>query len=114
MDGEKEKEREEGRAKELSWRERKRERERERERERKGYVEGETNCTNMAMLSSSRMLSNAPTSSHVMSGTVANPSRFAEGCTNPRASYEMGRDLEWPSPTSKQVTNPNTSCTYVH
>ena len=65
----------------------------------------ERDCTSMAILSSSRMLSNAPTSSHVVSGTVANPSRFAEGCTKPRATYRMGRNHEWPSPTSKAGAN---------
>lgn len=33
----------------------------------------------IARLSSSRMSSRAPTSSHVTLGTVANPSRFADG-----------------------------------
>lgn len=71
------------------------------EREKGRETVMERDCTSMAMLSSSRMLSNAPTSSHVVSGTVANPSRFAEGCTKPRATYRTGRNHEWPSPTSK-------------
>ena len=39
----------------------------------------------MARLSSSLTSSNAPTSSQVVSGTVANPSRLADGCTSCRA-----------------------------
>ena len=82
------------------------ERERARgEREKGRETVMERDCTSMAMLSSSRMLSNAPTSSHVVSGTVANPSRFAEGCTKPRATYRTGRNHEWPSPTSKAGGN---------
>ena len=58
-------------------------------REEKGGWEG-AQRTRMAMLSSSRIPSKAPTSSHVMSGTVANPSRFAEGCTTLRATCMRG------------------------
>lgn len=41
--------------------------------------------TNMAHFKVSRISANAPTSSQLTSGTVANPSRFADGVMNFKA-----------------------------
>ena len=48
------------------------------------YIEG--GLTSIAMESSSLTAVRAPTSSHVVSGTVAKPSRLEDGCTRDRAT----------------------------
>ena len=48
----------------------------------------------MARFNSCRTCDNAPTSSHVTSGTVANPSRCADGWTNFRALLKSYKVIE--------------------
>lgn len=50
-------------------------------------------CT-IAMCNSSRVPCNAPTSDHVTSGTVANPSRLDEGCTCFNARWKSAEEMK--------------------
>lgn len=53
--------------------------------------------TSIAMVSSSRTSCSAPTSSQVTSGTVANPSLLAEGCTLARESWKSDMRMDKPA-----------------
>lgn len=58
--------------------------------------------TNIAMVSSSRMSSRAPTSAHVTLGTVTKPSLLAEGWTEDRATMKSFNSMHSPCSCSSE------------
>lgn len=61
--------------------------------------------TSIAMVSSSRTSCSAPTSSQVTSGTVANPSLLAEGCTLARESWKSDMRMDKPASFSSDTVS---------